>query len=602
MSESTRAKPKPEAAAKASTAPAASTASQSMPGIGPLLAGALPPSGGGRRRLLGDVQRRAGNRSTNALLARRHAPDSIEAMWHEASRTGSRAAATRVAKRAVAGARPGGLLHAEHIRSASKGKVDVGRIPATVVDGLPALGVCYDGKIAVRRGAPKSIVAHEVAHAMGADEATAHRVERDPTLLGGLTPKAPVNGWAIGFEFQCTGENDPKVYKEEIELDPLQRPGRDRHVWKLNSGSRVLSEHDGYKLEADSADLEVVTDPFPETEEGAQEMLRTMARIETHMKDLRTEKTQLQKPDEYALKFKPIFVARWDWVTKVGGSTVIASRDSNFAGSPQATAGFTPKALSNFMTDVLSEEKRKNEYIGWGSRRTRAAYEGVDDHQVWAAVEWARQVVESALDDFDEIEVSTAGGLLALVKLLAAYVANGRMLGDDTANLKNIAPFMLRNSVLDLYGLLSEKEKEVFGSLQAKTKVGLGEDYRKSMAYALSYGSNAKYRAASFAPHGVSAPDDGWTGVDPNTLTVTQIVDGIIAGRDYIREATDSVGIHKLKLGDMGGDVESTTDIGGDRSGILVELRRLPKRVPYPKWRDLAWWVFQTVKWHNDHA
>jgi len=148
----------------------------------------------------------------------------MTALFHEASRTGSRTAATAVASRAVSGAREGGLPHSAWLRSVSGGRFDPASVSATVVDELPALGVTYGGRVALRRGAPRQIAAHEAAHALGADERTARRVERDPSLLGTLEPKAPVDGWAVGFEFQCQGSDNPSVYAEQL-FDPGR--GRD---------------------------------------------------------------------------------------------------------------------------------------------------------------------------------------------------------------------------------------------------------------------------------------------------------------------------------------------------------------------------------------
>lgn len=589
MSESTQARvpapPKTESAP-----PERARSAGLMPALGPSAVGARPGAGddpsdlGPRARWLG-VQRRAGNRAVGALLARHRSErplaraGELDVMFHEASRTGSRATATRAAARAVRGARRGGLPHADRITAVTGGKVDGRSFAGAAVEGLPALGVTYGGRIAVREGAPFSVTAHEVAHALGADERTADRVERDPRLLGQLDRRAPVNGWKIGFEFQCRGDDQPIVFKSEWSSI------LERSSYKKNSGKVTLERRDGYKLTADSSDLEIVTEPFSEDDEGVRRLEAVFGDIEGYLTELndgervadRAERQRLETPKLRGKARAPKFSS---YVLAMPGKTITAS--------PQATLGVKTGAVSELIRWLLLNEK--NHYYGWGgrSRMLKGEYkgDGVDTGSLSTAQQCVKACLEGAVAGHRDVSLGDLPNLRALLELLASYSMAARMM-KKTKHLKNIAPFMLRNSGLDIYNAMSDTEKQIMAEMQAEAKLR-GGDRNKSMVGVFYVADAATYAALKLVPGGVSEPDDGYGDIDPNTLLVTEVIDGFLGGRDLIGEVTGEVSIHRLELGELEG-AESTTDIGGDRSGVFVELRRLREKLPLEDWGNMAW-------------
>ena len=230
-----------------------------------------------------------------------------------------------VARHAVRGATTGRFPFGDRIAAETRGALDPHAVPSVVIDQLPGLGVCQDGKVALRRGSGIDVARHELAHALGGDESTAQAASRDPGVLRSLSApqssqagepgepgptgapaarRPPVDGWAIGFEFQTHGPNNPKTYEKRIERAPApdeQQPEQqdeqddeellgpdDRVTYRsLNglNGSQVIYRPrvQDWKMEIDSGDIEIITRAQPETDAGRENLSRQLDEIAAEM-------------------------------------------------------------------------------------------------------------------------------------------------------------------------------------------------------------------------------------------------------------------------------------------------------------------------------
>lgn len=123
------------------------------------------------------------------------------------------------ARRAVARAVPGRFPFAAQIARETGGRVDAGRVPTAIDASLPSRGVVYGGRVALRPDAGIEVARHELGHVLGGDEHIARRAERDPSVLAGLTPRAPRDGW----------DRDPslrylRLYLEDLYVDVAYDP------------------------------------------------------------------------------------------------------------------------------------------------------------------------------------------------------------------------------------------------------------------------------------------------------------------------------------------------------------------------------------------
>lgn len=458
-----------------------------------------------------------GNRAYGRLraAARDAAPagrrDSLEALWHEASRTGSRATATRLAARAVTGARAGGLPHADRITAATGGKVDGRQFEATTTPGLPALGVTYGGRIAVRPDAPPSVAFHEAAHALGADERTADRAERDPSILGKLGKGAPVDGWKIGFELQTVGAKNMKVLKiDSTRVDPVGAVSvvypDTRHGEPLKVKG-VAAPTKGGATELDMGDVEVKTGAYEESRAGrkalrkdVEELVAWVGKVKAkgaankqyvaaypHSKAYYARQKAAHDPAEGPYQEPrdpyPEYIAAAPG--KVDGDNVLVINFSHIAASMQTTMGVP--------LDKVADLARRQATADWAVRFESSdtgdvtdlslGFRGSKTKAVKDEIQGNVTALQNAVDKWITTEEETGGEFVRLKGLLFLLAmtfgkAQWRSASGKLATLtKDTISLMHRTGLGAAYGLLTAKERTAFDTIKADPSAVFGDTY-----------------------------------------------------------------------------------------------------------------------------
>lgn len=516
-----------------------------------------------------------------------------------------------VAQQAVSGASAGHFPFGDRIRDESQGLLDPHAVPAKIVSSLPGLGVCHDGKVALRSDAGIEVARHELAHAMGADEATAQRAGRSPDVLASLKPGPPVSGWMIGFEFQTVGfGSNPKVYdlKSNLEIPP-------RHQPRMQHAATPIYQANGWKIVHDDNDIEVVTDPVEENDAGMNRLDEVFDEVESEMgriqqnakhpkyllysvdgrapgrpmdsqsikrarlqanRGIRQRNTQRrlmpngaplgpQESEVSSLSPDPQHYGEY-------GLGVAHFRNDTFTAHPQTTVGVRVEKLASLM-NVLADQKRRGPKDRDGNKTW------AEDQLGW---NMAQADTAKALSNVDKalgknVATPEYQKIRGVLGLLASYHIRERRTTRPLKNLKNIASFMLRNHLGEVCQALSDDEKEIWKDMLADGR----------MAKAFGYADNAGLRERFFR-------FDFWS---TNTnWTIQTLLTELITGSDRIA----NIGAHSMhsltgtNYQDKLMNATSQFDIGkasphkGARSGVFLELRKLKSKVPWTQWRGFA--------------
>ncbi|MCA9539841.1 MAG: hypothetical protein KC620_13180 [Myxococcales bacterium] len=549
------------------------------------------------------------------------------------------------ARQAVAGARAGRFPFGDRIAAETGGRIDPHKVPSTVVDGMPGMGVCHGGLVALRRDAPIEIARHELAHALGGGEAIAHRAQRDASVLRGLSGP-PVDGWAVGFEFQTVGSKNPKVYVPKAdgwEIAPKNTCGANDPIYLGPT----------YKIEQDHHDIEVIIEPpLPETREGRKQLIKVMDDVTAHMADIAAR--GMGGPDEDPNYYTNLDVPGAGPVstrvptrkleslrTKMQAAQAAAAADAGRAGAyetarakfeaeeehvrgarayarrlamkwgvrtqqdpftahPQATMGVRFEKLTTMLHELSRRDKDRSaeaETIGWGdhSKTTKAA------GGTQGSTEAALKAVKKALGD--KAGDPQYARLQSLLSLVAHYAAAGAKMRGKLSYLKDAAPLMSRVSLVSMARSLTDEERA-----ELRSMVAGGADGRLRTAFRA--GSEEVLARKTLAGRVAGASEAAVAALNPVTilkgLARDTPVDLITAG------SVES--LHRLHGDEGDGDtylysgMAGPADIGegefGPRpeAGLLLEFRRMGHDVPYTRWKEVALAMFDLTVFVNQGA
>lgn len=521
----------------------------------------------------------------------------------------AQAFSSAAAQQAVSGATAGRYPFGDRIRAETRGTVNPHAVPATVVNQLPGLGVCQDGKVALRQGAGIDVARHELAHALGGDEATADRAGRDPNVLTSLAGGTPVNGWKVGFEFQTWAGPNPKTFQKKFirgEPAPLNEAEQEQDNDALREGP-ILSEYytkidstlgnapllrkPDWKMEVDSGDLEVITNPLDETDAGRAKIITVMSEVEVEMKRVQN-----------AAK-SPHYLAY-----PVNGDTVYVQHKSGFkkfTSHPQATVGVHFESVPQLISRLTTQQKVDHPHIPnnkvWGRDQigfdfTNPDFKDADSQHGMTYIHSAQQQVDAALAQHGT--VAKFPHLRAILHILGSYAALGtKVQSEQTAQLKNTAAFMSRNNLHEVYELMSPAEKRLYAAMLAEEQ-GPG-----SMAAAFGLANLQTLGTTKLLRHGAM----GW-----GQVTLGQILQNL-PEVDIMGDTDSQKSIHKLNASTVRkylSDADNQFDIGPsqtqgvqsgavERKGLFLELRAIKRDVPWDQWKDVALSVFDLVRQIN---
>lgn len=536
----------------------------------------------------------------------------------------------------VSGARVGNFPHGNRIARETQGTVNPHAIPSVVVPNLPDRGVCVDGKIGLRPDAPVEVARHEVAHSLGANEAIAHRAERDPSVLSGLQDSishnsaAPVDGWAIGFEFQTAGKENPKTFERPVQKTYNYPPGRmsireiqdfkKHNEPEITTGSWGLTptfqtfKFDGFVIKSDDGDMEVETDAVPESKEGRQELAGIMDRIDSKMQTIASQgynegytykkngndpPTQVALPDSRKLKYG------------------IAHGNQEFAGKIQATLGVKMERISDLIDTVI---ERRQDF-------------GYDDYHAAKDKTNSKNIKHKGREAIISLNKRTSGlkenyqgsaKVFSLLHLLASYFVYGNAMLKPTKYLKNVGHTVMgRNNIGEIYQHLFSKEEQQEMKSLLEQKEG-----QQMIAEMFGVSSFQELLTKQLLPKGIC---DNYTKDQKIThlpgLTMGYIFEQMQKGKDAIDEKnpnkSSSLGTIRKdhlfggqkkkkdpfyigerdfdeKSNDNDEEIDEKGNGGNIRRGILVELRAMRDREKYTNWKNIVMMLFDLTVGLND--
>ncbi|MFO0578521.1 MAG: hypothetical protein U1A78_31335 [Polyangia bacterium] len=532
-----------------------------------------------------------------------------------------------VARHAVRSAAPGRFPFGDRIAAETRGAIDPHTVPSVVVDKLPGLGVCQDGKVALRKGSGIDVARHELAHALGGDEATAQRASRDPGVLRSLSePQAsqagepgapgptgepaerrpPVNGWAIGFEFQTHGASNPKTFEKRIERGPVpeladneqqdeQQDGEERLGPILSETYRPLDGLNGsqliyrprlqdWKVEIDSGDIEIITRAQPETNSGRENLERQLDEIAVEMKRVQDEGKKPGYKKYQAAGDKEVYVQH-------------GCGNKTFGAHPQATVGLNFEAVPELISQATSQQQIDHPYMPkkiWAENQmgfdwTHPSFKNEASLHGMTHIRASQQQVDAALSQ--HADLSKLPRLRAVLQILASYAALGTQIQTSkTPQVKNVAAFMSRSNLHEVYKIMSPLEKRTYKTLLAEQE-GDG-----SMAAAFGLASLDALRATKLLRKDAM----NW-----GQYTLFDILDNL-PERDLFGQNDSQKSIHKVDdttYRTLLTDATSQFDIGTSsaqgqvqRKGLFMELRAIKREVPWTQWKVLALSIFDQVR------
>ena len=390
----------------------------------------------------------------------------------------------------------------------------------------------------------------------------------------------------VGFEFQTVGSTSGKMYEKQrtgigayrynAGTDPIDRgvhPSINdmQRIWREHSeddltlgtkirghGNTAYYRGDGWKLLNDGADMEFVTEAFDErTRRGygrARRVLVDMVRT--------IENWRMAQPENQA------------WFRPTGGTVDIAAKiPDGMHAHPQTTMGIPLDSMASFLRRVIpSSSRRSGGELGWSSKARR----GLQEVQLTA--------IRPFIVHLDNANSSwwparLRGVIAFAVSAMASFKATRAGLWKDRL------AFMHRTGFSDMVAALPVGERTQLGTLITT---------RTSELWQLLD------RKAGMRPNTeLKQPND------TNSLTVGGFMDTVARGGDPIMEWIqlekndpnyDLDQLAALRANRAGGGAKQTeygmtraTDIGhGLREGMVMELRALPRQIPYTEWADFA--------------
>jgi hypothetical protein len=193
--------------------------------------------------------------------------------------------------------------------------------------------------------------------------------------------------------------------------------------------------------------------------------------------------------------------------------------------------------------------------------------------------------------------------LRALLSLLALYYAKGRLLQKELINLKDIASFMSRNNLADVYGDMSKQEKAHFKDLFTPAPEDVdNDDSEVEMANLFGMQTRKDLKNARLAPQGVRNEvyhRDHQDAEEHRELNpkLFDILTKLKTGNDLISDTQES-SIHEINSRNFGNNasikgINSHFDIGKsdhaqNRKGLFLEMRAMKHKVPWYEWRQIA--------------
>jgi hypothetical protein len=354
---------------------------------------------------------------------------------------------------------------------------------------------------------------------------------------------------------------------------------------RMNKSEQLVVVRNRFTVEADemangSSDLEFVTVPFPETDQGRAQLIDALAGIAAIAGSLNG--TLLTAADLAAAHAGA--AARTPTVVPGGYNTAeYVATGFGTSGNPQATAGIPLARVEALLSAMSTARTRMLDTNAPRDQREQAgdvARGDLPGNMVTAAANVARVAAQSA--------VPLSAGLRSLLGLVAGYLLSGRR-NPNQQYYKGIAPIMARTNFVTMFGLLSTQEQDQLSEDDGKAFVDL----------ALACADMAAADAAGPVLATVAGATPAIR-VPFGEVTREVWLSGITQGTDVLSQtgyaATFQNGPNNPTQFESMGSLGAQTDTVGGMPAPIVELRRLRQNLPSHDWAPVLLGVFDLIK------
>ncbi|WP_461535219.1 eCIS core domain-containing protein [Spongorhabdus nitratireducens] len=357
---------------------------------------------------------------------------------------------------------------------------------------------------------------------------------------------------------------------------------------KPSSYKEVLATGDGFKVEGDNGNLEIVTDPFSANKEGKEKLVQSVTRSKSLISSLISGTEQTIKKDDIKHKFGQV-----NWKKNSKGVKLKKKKHPATA-HPQVTMGIPlakmlqmyeiisqdnpsipttngeNKNLPHFEMDQRKNKKTKN--LKWDKMKTHM-------RQAIADVKHYIKEYKDVHKNTDDLDTSKLQGLLTQILISTNSASDADFQKNAEWNqhnvMKNQFVVLPKTKLHHLYKLMSRKERLIFveWSKKAETK--------------------DKFSKIEILE---GIPVNSWIEniYNPNSGTELASFDSQIEGLGSKQfETDDQNGAADRTLKAMTENLGSPTNIGDSKddrneSGGIFEFRHLKASVPVNEWPDVA--------------
>mgnify|MGYP002147292169 CR=1 FL=1 len=274
--------------------------------------------------------------------------------------------------------------------------------------------------------------------------------------------------------------------------------------------------------------------------------------------------------------------------------------NKTFGAHPQATVGLNFEAVPALISGVTSQQQIDHPYMPkkiWAENQmgfdwTHPSFKNEASLHGMTHIRASQQQVDGALSQ--HAELSKLPRLRAVLQILASYAALGTQIQTSkTPQVKNVAAFMSRSNLHEVYKIMSPLEKRVYQTMLAE------QEGNGSMAAAFGLASLDALRATKLLRKDAM----NW-----GQYTLFNILDNL-PERDLLGQNDSQKSIHKvddITYRTLLTDATSQFDIGTSsaqgqvqRQGLFMELRAIKREVPWTEWKGLALAIFDQVRGLN---
>ena len=421
-------------------------------------------------------------------------------------------------------------------------------------------------------------------------------------------PNAPIQRM-IGFEFQ-TAMTPTGFYKDKESADAGEKPNLNQHKMEYFQGQ-------GFTVEGDEGELELVTDPFPETEDGMTQVMTTLQAMVTFATAVTG---QVMPLEELGRQFGFSQIKKGPEGAHFKGASPIQA-------DPQVTAGISMSKIYE-MGELLANAQTRKKLPKEGASQEEAGSQDLSQMNKQELADTAgfkafqhkifqKEVIGKAQETVAANFGDYSPELKSFLFMVGQYILGGQQKPykglDNPLYAKFTLPMMSRTNIADLFQLLPESDKAIFAQQKDQlagaflgegasgtqglfpAEMGVGEDENH-------FGENLRSNFSIDTWLDKMVPsENGEAGTD---LSAQYESLGDISNQSFHQMdlADQNIDDRKQYLAKKEGNrekylkhLDSSTDIGEGQQGAIIEFRKLGAKLQPQEWLKFAEAVFRLV-------